>query len=339
MLVWGAIAKRLEASGAAALVTVLDSKGSAPRDAGARMVVFEDGGFTGTIGGGTLEWRAVAMAQARLAGAGPDRGAVRLVPFALGPELGQCCGGHVTLALETFGPADHAEVADLAAREAAGRFATKRTLATGGRREIVEPADTASARLVDGVITEWFGEDRRTLMLFGAGHVGRALVLALAPLPFRVVWIDPRPAAFPKAVPPHTSLIRPPDPVATLAEAPDGAFVLVMTHSHALDLEIVDAALRAARFPYVGVIGSATKRARFAKRLTEMGHDDRSVGRLVCPIGATGPRSKLPAVIAAATTVELIVADEAARAASRDRSAPTASNGTGQRRAVGGRER
>jgi xanthine dehydrogenase accessory factor len=157
---------------------------------------------------------------------------------------------------------------------------------------------------------ERYGEPMRTLLLFGAGHVGRALVLALSALPFRIIWVDARPDAFPGAVPANVTLVRPADPVAVLASAAAGGFVLIMTHSHELDLALCDAALRAERFPYVGVIGSETKAARFRRRLVEAGIAQASVDQLVCPIGALGPKSKLPAVIAAATVVELLVKDE-----------------------------
>ena len=122
-----------------------------------------------------------------------------------------------------------------------------------------------------GVLTEGFGEERRALFLFGAGHVGRALVFALAPLPFAVTWIDPRPDAFPGFVPGNVTAVATADPAAALADAPAGSFVLAMTHSHALDLAVVHAALADPRFAYVGVIGSKTKRARFTKRLAEAG--------------------------------------------------------------------
>ncbi|MEJ1156937.1 xanthine dehydrogenase accessory protein XdhC [Prosthecomicrobium sp. N25] len=317
MLAWSTLSKGLETRGRAALVTVLRPKGSTPREAGARMVVFADGAFSGTIGGGMLEYRVIEAARAMLATRDTSPAAFTLLPYALGPELGQCCGGRVEVAVELFGRDRLAEVAALAALEAAGPFRTVGTIGPDGvRRRIAGPADGPGAALVGGELHEAFGEAARVLYLFGAGHVGRALVLALAPLAFRVVWVDARPDAFPPAVPRTVTLVRPDDPVAALAGAPDGAFVLVMTHDHALDLAIVDAALRDQRFAHVGVIGSATKRARFESRLAALGHGRAAIERLVCPIGATGPASKDPAVIAAATAVELIVADETARAAS-----------------------
>jgi xanthine dehydrogenase accessory factor len=266
---------------------VVRTEGSAPRDAGARLVV-TPAGFHGTIGGGTLEWRAIAEAQGLL-----DRGAAtKLSSHALGPDLGQCCGGRVQLATEIFNAASLPQLRDLAAREARGRF-------------------TLRGRIASLDIVESFGDDNRRLYLFGAGHVGKALVLALAPLPFDVRWIDARPGAFPGAVPRNVTLRDSAD----LAEAPEGSIVYVMTHSHALDLAITDQALRNPRIAHVGLIGSATKRARFVKRLREAHVAEARIDGLICPIGVSGIRSKEPAMIAAATAAQLILLDESLRAA------------------------
>ncbi len=393
MRIWGAIAAAIEAVGRCGLVTVADVRGSAPREAGARLVVRPDGTFSGTIGGGTLEWRAIAEATAELARGGSPRGVRR--SYALGPELGQCCGGRVELLFEAFDVGDREAVAALAAREAAGPFETVGRVGTDGRfvRDAADaeppfppltgggspraarqggarqserdfphlapgrsrgraPSDPASAghpgsspgqalphkgggfapssasslsvasehfiTSPDGTIRERFGDDRRPLVLFGAGHVGRALVMALAPLPFAVTWVDGRPGAFPRHVPGTVTLSAEADPETVLTAAPDGAFVLAMTHSHPLDLAVVAAALKAERFPYIGVIGSATKRARFESQLRAAGYGEAAVASLVCPIGALGGvTSKEPAAIAAMTAAELLAADEAVRRAER----------------------
>lgn len=331
MRVWRALQEAIEAVDRAALVTVLETRGSAPRDAGARLVVRPDGRFSGTIGGGTLEWRAIAEATAELARSGPASGRRRSV--ALGPELGQCCGGRVELLFETFDGGDRETVASLAAREAVATFETVGVFGGDGRliRTTADgsgPSSSTSDQLVDladGAVRERFGEDRRSLMLFGAGHVGRALVMALAPLPFAVTWVDARPDAFPRHVPANVTLSGEPDPKAALAAAPDGAFVLAMTHSHPLDLAVVAAALAAGRFPYVGVIGSATKRARFESQLRAAGHPEAAIAALVCPIGAIGGvTSKEPAAIAAMTAAELLAADEASRRAALPVASPHA---------------
>ena len=289
MKVWSHIVKTLEAHGTCAMISVAKVEGSAPREAGARIVVTPLG-FHGTIGGGTLEWHAIAKAQALLGKPTQHK----LCSHSLGPDLGQCCGGRVQLVTEVFAANDLEEAKGLAAQEANGVFA------------IV-------GRILAPDFTEQFGDSNRKLYLFGAGHVGRALVLALAPLPFDVIWIDPREGAFPSVVPSNVVTIQCENPAAEIANAPSGSFALVMTHSHPLDLEIIDAVLRNASFAYAGLIGSATKRARFSKRLRESGVPDEKVGALVCPIGISSIKSKHPAAIAAGTAAQLLERDELLR--------------------------
>jgi xanthine dehydrogenase accessory factor len=315
MPVWRRLLEAIDRHGGAAMVTVAATKGSAPREAGARMIVHPDGAFTGTIGGGALEWQAIALAQAAQGRASARQAEMRR--FALGPELGQCCGGQVELLIEVVGGADREMVAGFAAREAEGPFATTGRLSPGAgvTREVTSEAIApGSASYQNGILREGFGDQRRHLVLFGAGHVGKALVMALAPLPFAVRWVDPRPDAFPAYVPGNVELCRLDDPAAALASAPPESFVLVMSHSHQLDLALVHAALRDERFGYVGLIGSKSKRARFERRLAEAGVSPARIRSLVCPIGVGGIRSKLPAVIAAATAAELLVRDEALKA-------------------------
>jgi xanthine dehydrogenase accessory factor len=164
---------------------------------------------------------------------------------------------------------------------------------------------------IDGRVFERFGEEPTAFYLFGAGHVGRALVTALTPLPFAVTWMDGRPGAIPEMFPPNVTAIQDGDPAELLTRAPDGAFVAVMTHSHALDLDLVIAALQANRFPYVGLIGSATKRARFTSAMRKMGMPAEAVEKLVCPIGLTSIRDKAPAAIAASIAAQVLMAREA----------------------------
>ena len=160
-------------------------------------------------------------------------------------------------------PRDLAELAPLGAAEREGPFVALARLDGDGRVE----RRLGDARPQDGEWREAFGEATTPVYLFGAGHVGRALALALAPLPFAVRWIDPRADEFPQLAPANVKLVAAADPPAELTAAPDGAFVLAITHSHALDLAVVAEALRQDRFPYVGMIGSATKRARFVSQL------------------------------------------------------------------------
>jgi xanthine dehydrogenase accessory factor len=263
MKTWALIEAAIARHGTCALVTVVSSEGSAPRDAGARMVVTPEG-FHGTIGGGTLEWRALAAAQAML-----GKGAViKRSTHALGPDLGQCCGGRVTLEMKAF---DRSSLAEIAALK---------------NDEPEQPL--------------------RHVYLFGAGHVGKALVLSLAPLPFQVHWIDPRPNAFPGAVPQNVTCIASEEPESILRNAPHGSLAFVMSHSHALDLAICDVAMRNMNVARTGLICSATKRARFEKRLLEGGVPEPRVKALICPIGVGGIRSKEPAAISLATAAQML---------------------------------
>lgn len=321
MRVWDRIAGALEEHGRCVLVSIVQAKGSVPREPGARLVVVPGGGFFGTIGGGTLEWQALAQAQSDLEAEAP---AVRLRDFALGPALGQCCGGSATLAFEVLDAHTLEGARDFARRERDGRFRTVGRIAADAVERSPEdgPApEPGSAALADGCLIELFGDAHRPVLLFGAGHVGRALMLALAPLPFRLTWVDSRPDAFPLLLPEAVERVLSNQPAVLLDEAPEGAFVIVMTHSHALDLELVDAALRRPDLGYLGLIGSATKRARFEMRLLEAGLSAGRLSALTCPIGVPGIGSKEPAAIAAAVAAELLIRDDELR---RGRNEPEA---------------
>jgi len=298
--VWRQLSEFIARHGAAALISVHEVKGSAPREVGAHMVVRPDGAFHGTIGGGQLEFLMLDIAREMLK---QGRGPARIVDQALGPDLGQCCGGRVKILIETFDRRDLDDIAPLvAAEDKGGLFDVECRMEAGRvRRELGSQADT-------GPSTEWretHGEDRTPVLLFGAGHVGRALVLALAPLPFAVRWLDDREDAFPSHVPANVSAVRMKSPEAEIAEARPESFILVMTHDHPLDMAITAAALRRG-FPYVGLIGSATKRARFEKRFRELGLSQERIASLVCPIGIPGITDKDPAAIAASVAAQLL---------------------------------
>ena len=335
MRFWSTIADAITRKGACASVTVAQVKGSAPREAGARMVVLGDGSFHGTIGGGTLEWHAIARAQRALI---ETACSAVLTRHALGPDLGQCCGGSVRLLTETFSHQALGLVEAFAVREAQGPFVTEGRISPEGVHRVVvnDPEDWSEDVCLEGTaqLTERFGEQRRNVYLFGAGHVGRALMLTLAPLPFAVTWVDQRPDAFPTVIPANIRAIQSPEVASVLDSAPDGAFIVVMTHSHPLDLEIVHNALMIGRFGYVGVIGSASKRARFSRRLRNAGLDPASISSLVCPIGIGDIRSKEPAAIAVSVAAELIARGEVAvstvpRGAETDTDWPSAKRKSG----------
>jgi xanthine dehydrogenase accessory factor len=327
MKVWALILTTVKEQGRCALVSVISTQGSAPRDAGAHMIVTPLG-YHGSIGGGTLEWHAIAAAQAMLA-----RGAsAKISSHALGPDLGQCCGGQVRLLTEVFSGERLGELQSFAKAEEAGSFlldsvlteekVERHILPSVSHQKVRATPDQVRGRLFPREggrgknlhFVESFGEERRRVYLFGAGHVGRALVLALAPLPFDITWVDPRPDAFPRAVPQNVTIAASAD----LTEAPAGSLVFIMSHSHALDLTVTGAALRNPSIAHVGLIGSATKRVRFEKRLREAGVAAGRVASLICPIGISGIRSKEPSAIAAATAAQIIMLDEALRLATAE---------------------
>jgi xanthine dehydrogenase accessory factor len=288
--VWARIRETIERHRIASLVSVIGAAGSVPRETGARIVLQPDGGFFGTIGGGRLEYEAIAAARIALA---EGRGRAEFRDWPLGPNLGQCCGGMVKTLTETFDARDLATVRRFEEAEKAGAFVVQSRLAEDGRvaRSFVPHAagggqtDWAVMALAKMPFHEHFGEVTTPVFLFGAGHVGRAVVLALAPLPFAVRWIDSRPDQFPQYVPQNVVTVCTDAADRELAEAPGDAMVVVMTHSHPLDFEITVAALRRKTFEFVGLIGSETKRARFINWAGQMSLTASQINRLICPIG------------------------------------------------------
>ena len=296
-------------------VTVAATRGSAPRDAGACMLV-GDGWQEGTIGGGHLELVATRAARTLLAA---DAVPGRIDRFPLGAALGQCCGGVVALWLERFTPADLGFVDAALARIAQGGAVTLVSRLGGDRRIHADaPGDGPRTRLErdgDGAtLFERLDEERRDLWIFGAGHVGRALVAASTGLPFAITWIDSREDAFDDA-PRGIRTVVSPAPADEVASAPAGAMFLVMTHSHDEDDAICRALLQRRDFAWAGLIGSATKKARFVKRWRERGVDAETIARITCPIGIPGIADKAPAAIAIAVAAQLLQVDEALRAA------------------------
>ncbi len=248
----------------AILVSVERAAGSVPREVGAWMAVFSDR-VIGTVGGGHLEWSAIAAARTQLA----SSPTVWRQDVALGPSLGQCCGGRVQLVFEPVTAHD---------------------------------IDALRQRLSPTL---------QPVALFGGGHVGRAVVNALSPLPFALHWVDSRDEVFPTELSPavrteHADPVH--DAVHDLAP---GSFVLIMSFSHAEDLDIVAACLQRQRerhdLPFVGLIGSQTKWAKFGRRLIERGHSEAELKHITCPIGLPGIPGKAPAVIAASVAAQMLL--------------------------------
>lgn len=314
----------------AVLVTVAQAEGSCPREAGAKMLVTAGAQYD-TIGGGHLELQACAIARAmlRLPAATPVAQR-RLQRLALGPGLGQCCGGVVHLAFERTG--SNTAWLKLAERLQQGRDSWRLLALDSAAPAMLCDADSVplhgaapgfqptldaspSNRIqCDAAGRRWLVDaclaPRPHLLLFGAGHVGAALVRALAELPCRVTWIDAREDLFPALVPANVRTEATDTPEALIAAAAPGSCYLVMTHEHALDQHLSEQILRRIErrddVQWFGLIGSATKRARFIHRLQQRGIAPATLARMACPIGLPGIEGKQPAVIAASVAAQLL---------------------------------
>lgn len=283
-----------------AMVSVLATEGSAPRGPGTRMLVTAHG-FQGTIGGGRLEFLALEQARAILS---HPAGSWRVQDFPLGPLLGQCCGGRVRLLVEHVDPhrlewlEEAREGLTLISR--LGKTHVERRVGSGVG---IDPVGARGERPDIGTqFCERIGEYRRPLYLFGAGHVGQAIVHHAQKLPLRLAWFDTRPpfAAIDRVTP-----VLEKDIEQCVADAPSDAAIVILTHDHALDYRLVRAALDRLPVAFVGVIGSATKRARFLSRLEKDGIAA-ARQRLTCPIGIPGVSGKEPDVIAIAVLAQLL---------------------------------
>lgn len=160
------------------------------------------------------------------------------------------------------------------------------------------------------LLFEPFAPPPLVLALFGAGHVARALVRVLDGIPCRVIWVDERAEAFPDALPNWVEQRLAPEPDAEVPTLPPGCHALVMTHSHTRDYALALALLGRDDLASVGVIGSATKAARFRKRLREDGVAAERVESLRCPLGLPGLSGKHPAEIAVAVVAQLLRKEE-----------------------------
>ncbi|HEX8610722.1 MAG TPA: xanthine dehydrogenase accessory protein XdhC [Telluria sp.] len=310
----------LSADGPAILVTVAIVEGSGPRECGAKMLV-DATRVLDTIGGGHLEHRAIETARAMLAG---ER-ARHFERYALGPSLGQCCGGVVHLSFELFDAVQAALLGqrrhDDSWRVVAIDGAPVSALFDGdgrwlaGARAPVFARDRGAYVMQEPDGRRWLVDPvfapRAHLVLFGAGHVGTAIVRALAHLPCHVTWVDERDDMFPQQVPANVTVEATDMPEALVAAAPANASYLVMTHSHALDQRLTEAIMARRDVGWFGLIGSKTKRRQFEHRLRARGVDAARIDAMVCPIGLAGITNKAPAVIAASVCAQLLTVWEA----------------------------
>lgn len=278
-------------------VVIADIKGSSPREVGAAMLVWKDG-QSGTIGGGALEFEAAETARNQVVESAFSR-------HALGPDLGQCCGGSVALVSEIY-DAERVDTLDseIIARPVGGSqekpLSVQRVLARA--RSEGQPPE---AQYLDGWMIEPVHRAERPVWIWGAGHVGRALVSVLAPMPdLEITWVDTGPERFPEDVPAGVTTVPTAQPSTLMRHAPENAEHLILTYSHALDLELCHQALLHG-FAFAGVIGSKTKWARFRARLQGLGHSPQSIACLTCPIGDPS-MGKHPQQIAVGVAAEFL---------------------------------
>lgn len=333
-----AVCDRLQRHSSAVRVLVTELRGSVPREPGACMLVNEND-IQGTIGGGRLEWQAIQSARVMICdGASP---AVQIQKFVLGVELGQCCGGVVQLWLERFTRTDLPLLREVAKAvdEGSAVFVETTLSAAGVVRRLDGDCEWATAaaphpRFVrsagegqrvelhqasehDAVLLERIDAAAPRLWIYGAGHVGQALVRTLAPLTLRTTLIDSRAELVPADLPENTRPLIAEDTVRTVSQAQSGTHFLVMTHDHALDFALCRAILLRGDFAWAGLIGSSSKAARFRSRLLRADVPADAVARLISPIGIAGVNSKQPAAIAIAVAAQLLQQFTAGGAASR----------------------
>ena len=286
--------------GPVARIVVAETRGSVPREVGASMLVTADA-VEGTIGGGALEFEAIARAREVL-----STGTDRLDRMPLGPALGQCCGGSVAVLTEVWNAARVADTTgDVVARPLPGRsgampLAVSRVLADArglGQRP--------EAGVIGGWMVEPVQQASRQIWVWGAGHVGRAIVQVLAPLPdLEIRWADSGHDRFPEHIPAGVETLIAANPPDLVTLSPAHAEHLVLTYSHAIDLELCHRIL-ARPFRSLGLIGSATKWARFRSRLSALGHSEAQIARIVCPIGEPA-LGKHPQAIALGVAADIV---------------------------------
>ena len=283
--------------GKVARVAIVATRGSVPRETGTEMLVWE-GGQLGTIGGGTLEFQAV-----REAFAGDY---LKTVP--LGPDLGQCCGGSVTLVNEIFDQArlKEIEIGKQFSRRVSGIY--QKPSAIIRHEESIQSSTCAIDKTV--ISKGWVSEPTLTksspIWVYGAGHVGRAIIQTISPLHnFDLTWLDTEKDRFPEEVPSSVKVLYSKNLIPLSEYAPANCNHIIVTYSHAIDLSLCNKILEAP-FESLGLIGSKTKWVRFQKRLAELGHSYDTINKITCRIGC--PKlGKHPQAIAISLAQKLLI--------------------------------
>jgi len=291
----------IEAGEDVVLVTVTATKGSSPRNQGTQMLITAINIWQ-TIGGGALEFEVMARARKMLADAATDAWQRQHFTVILGPDMGQCCGGQMSLLLEKFTAKEAADLADLKTAITAGA-GLSHPLMTGMPLQVYAPALRSDAALFHLPVLP-----RQTpLFIYGAGHVARALVPCLGGLGFDIFLVDIDQGRFPNYLDGTAQKLLAKTPETIALHAPEAAVHLVMTHSHALDEAICLQLLMRGDFAFLGLIGSKTKRARFVSRLSAAGIGPAMLDLLTCPIGIHEINGKSPAHVALSIAAQLAI--------------------------------
>ena len=315
------------AEGGAVRVTIIRADGSAPRGVGCAMTVGRTV-FNGTIGGGALELAALLAARdllKSLVAVTKTQWRREVRDFPLGPALGQCCGGFVQLLFEPVGLAELRDVPVATSedmllvrpitsgqpwRVITHRKGDQEAWPIGVRGYVRECLSGARGRDA-ALISDWFIEPVSTpvqaLFVYGAGHVGRAVIKAFADLPFEIYWVDTDAERYPTDLSVNVRKLVATDPAEAARHAPPGTWHVIMTYSHAIDFNVCRAVMERGVFGYIGVIASKTKRARFVRRLREIGIPEPSIAQLQAPIGLAGLDGKEPAVIAVSLAADFLL--------------------------------
>ncbi len=241
--------------------------------------------IVGTIGGGHVEFEAIAVARALLKATEKDPNETeRAEPYSkryvLGPSLGQCCGGVMIFHYEKYSSLGN------------------------------KYAGYSQKTVINSAFNSIPAQKHQNVALFGGGHVGKAIVHILSTLPMQVMWVDSRDEIFPDELPSNV-ICEHSDPVqVAVNDLVADSHVLIMSFSHAEDLDIVAACLQRQReradLPFIGLIGSKTKWATFRHRLEDRGFSAAELAHITCPIGVDGVKGKEPEVIAVAVAAQLL---------------------------------
>ena len=273
------------------LISVAEAKGSVPREAGAIMLVYNSH-IDGSIGGGELEFQAIKTAREDRS----EKAFLREVrTYPLGPALGQCCGGHVKLMFEWYGPDSQSVLAQLAAQDQG--YSLHPTNSQDIPVVAIEPSEE--------MLSLPLSVQKQPVFLYGAGHVGRAVVEIARHLPCQIYWVDTDDDRYPEDIAEEVTKLLANKPETIAQHAPGDAIHLIMTYSHQVDFKIVMAVLSCGNFARCGLIGSETKASRFRKRLRDAGVNSDAIERLSCPIGLPEITGKKPLQVAISVTGQL----------------------------------